>query len=94
MVKFLVSLCSLLTYCSIGHKQQIQIYPLHFGVKNMGFNVVCHGCGKLLYQGRDLIPLYRLRRRTDGKCPACGRKLAIRPLSIKFEESDGLQKNS
>ena len=55
----------------------------------MGFSVVCHGCGKLLYEGRDLVPLYRLRRRTDDKCPACGRKLAIRPLSISFQETDG-----
>jgi hypothetical protein len=64
----------------------------------MGFDVVCHGCGKLLYHGRDLIPLYRLRGRTDGKCPGCGRKLAIRPLSICYKktevETDGLQKNS
>ena len=54
----------------------------------MGFSVLCNGYGKLLYQGRDLIPLYRLRRRTDGKCPGCGRKLAIRPLSISYEKTD------
>jgi hypothetical protein len=50
----------------------------------LGFSVVCHGCGKLLYEGRDLIPLYRLRRRTDGKCPACGIKLGVDPISIEF----------
>jgi hypothetical protein len=60
-----------------------------FWCKVMGFSVVGHGCGKLLYQGKDLIPLYRLRRRTDGKCPSCGRKLAIRPLRISFEETEG-----
>jgi len=54
----------------------------------MGFSVVCHGCRKLLYQGRDLIPLYRLRRRTDGRCPGCGRKLSIRPLSISYEKNE------
>jgi hypothetical protein len=37
-------------------------------------------------KGRDLIPLYRLRRRTDGKCLGCGRKLSVRPLSINFED--------
>jgi hypothetical protein len=54
----------------------------------LGFTVVCHGCGKLLYEGRDLIPLYRLRRRTDGKCPAFGRKLGVDPIKIEFECSE------
>jgi rRNA maturation endonuclease Nob1 len=52
----------------------------------MSFIVVCQGCGKILYEGRDMIPLYRLRRKTEGKCPSCGRKLAVDPLSIKLEE--------
>ena len=56
----------------------------HVSGSILGFSVVCHGCGKLLYEGRDLIPLYRLRRRTDGKCPVCGRKLGVDPLSIEF----------
>jgi len=64
----------------------------------MGFSVVCHDCGKLLHEGRDLIPLYRLRRKTDGKCPDCGIKLSVHPLSIKYQETegegDGIQKIS
>jgi hypothetical protein len=51
----------------------------------MGFSIVCYGCGKLLYQGTEMIPLYRLRRRTDGKCPSCGRKLGVDPISIEFD---------
>ena len=49
---------------------------------------MCHGFGHLLYEGRDMIPLYRLRRRTDGKCPSCKRKLAFHPLRISFDKGD------
>ena len=52
----------------------------------MGFSVVCHECGHVLYEGTDMISLYRLRRKTDGKCPMCKRKLAICPMSIDFGE--------
>ncbi len=52
----------------------------------MGFSIVCHGCGNVLYDGNDMIPLYRLRRKIDGRCPSCKRKLAVRPLSISFSE--------
>jgi len=51
----------------------------------MGFSVVCYGCGEVLYEGRDMIPLYRLRTKLDARCPACGRKLAIKPQSIILE---------
>ncbi len=51
----------------------------------MAFSVVCHECGEVLYEGRDMIPLYRLRAKCDGRCPACGRKLSINPLSIVLE---------
>jgi len=40
--------------------------------------------GYVLYGGNDMIPFYRLRRKIDGRCPSCKRKLAIRPLSIKY----------
>jgi rRNA maturation endonuclease Nob1 len=49
------------------------------------FTIVCHGCGKLLYEGREMIPLYRLRKRTYDKCPSCGRTLAFHPLSIEYD---------
>ena len=62
-------------------------------MKSLVFSVVCHGCGELLYEGRDMIPLWRLRRRTEGKCPGCGRKLGVRPLKVEFgEEGFGLAK--
>jgi len=52
----------------------------------LGFSIVCHSCGYVLYDGFDMIPLYKLRREIDGRCPNCKRKLAIRPLSISFSE--------
>lgn len=51
----------------------------------MGFTVVCHGCGHVLYQGIDIIPFYKLRSQLEGKCPSCERKLAIRPVTVKLK---------
>jgi hypothetical protein len=66
----------------------VYVFSTLFSCKIIGFSVVCHGCGKLLYEGRDLIPLYCLRRRTDGKCPVCGRKLGVDPKSIEFKSCE------
>ena len=52
----------------------------------LGFSVMCHSCGHVLYDGFDMIPLYRLRRETDGRCPNCKRKLAVHPLSTSMSE--------
>jgi len=45
-----------------------------------------------------MIPIYRLRKKTNGRCPGCGRKLSIEPLKITCEKTDsvnsGLQKVS
>lgn len=51
----------------------------------MSLTIVCNGCGAVLYEGRDMIPLYRLRRKTDGKSPQCGRKLSVTPITIDFD---------
>jgi hypothetical protein len=51
----------------------------------MGFSVVCHGCGEVLYEDRDRIPLYRLRAKCDGRCPEHKRKLSVILLSIILE---------
>ena len=34
----------------------------------MGFSIVCNGCGKLLYQGNQMILLYKLRNEIDNRC--------------------------
>ncbi|MEJ2240604.1 MAG: hypothetical protein P8Y18_00445 [Candidatus Bathyarchaeota archaeon] len=54
----------------------------------MGFSVVCHECGHCLYEGRDMIHLFRLRRKINNRCPGCGRKLSIRPFSITVEDKE------
>jgi len=36
----------------------------------------------------DMIQLYKLRREIDNKCPSCGRKLALHPLSIQIEDKE------
>ncbi|UCC58924.1 MAG: hypothetical protein JSW14_03225 [Candidatus Bathyarchaeum sp.] len=52
----------------------------------MGFSVVCYGCGQILYEGRDMIPLYRLRAKCNGRCPVCEKQLSISPLSIELRQ--------
>jgi hypothetical protein len=54
----------------------------------LGFSIVCHECGHCLYEGMDMIVLYRLRRKIDNKCPGCGRTLSLYPLSIKIEDQE------
>jgi len=54
----------------------------------MGFTIVCQECGHSLYEGEDMIHLFRLRRKIDNRCPGCGRKLSIRPLGIKVEDKE------
>jgi hypothetical protein len=53
---------------------------------NLGFTVVCHGCGEILYEGRDMIPIYRLMIMHEGRCPSCNRKLSITPKKIELHQ--------
>jgi NAD-dependent SIR2 family protein deacetylase len=50
----------------------------------MGFSIVCHECGQVLYEGEKMILLYKLRNEIDNKCPNCKRKLSLKPLTIEF----------
>ncbi len=60
----------------------------------MAFIVVCHGCGEVLYEGRDMIPLYRLKAKHNGKCPKCGRKLANKPQNITLQPIEEKAENT
>jgi uncharacterized protein with PIN domain len=51
----------------------------------MTFKVVCQKCGQVLYEGRDMIPIYRLRAKLDNRCPACNRKLSATPKNIELK---------
>jgi hypothetical protein len=52
----------------------------------LSFTIVCHGCGHILYEGRDMIPIYRLMSKLDGRCPACNRKLSATPKEIELKQ--------
>jgi DNA-directed RNA polymerase subunit RPC12/RpoP len=54
----------------------------------MGFIIVCYECGYTLYNGRGMILVYKLRREINNRCPGCGRKLSVKPLSIKVEDKE------
>jgi len=47
--------------------------------------VICSGCGAVLYEGEELIPPDEVIHRYDGRCPSCGRKLSITPVSVEVE---------
>lgn len=51
----------------------------------MPLTIVCHRCGEILYKGDDMVSIYEKRVKNEGRCPACGRRLAISPLSIILE---------
>jgi hypothetical protein len=57
-----------------------------FRLISLGFTVVCHGCGEFLYEGIEMIPIYRLLSKYDGRCPACNRKLSATPKTIELQE--------
>ncbi|MEJ2272490.1 MAG: hypothetical protein P8X91_08460 [Candidatus Bathyarchaeota archaeon] len=54
----------------------------------MGFSIVCHECGQVLYEGEKMMRA--LRRDIDNRCPNCKRKLSLKPLSIEFGKVSGL----
>lgn len=47
--------------------------------------VLCHKCGQLLYEGEELKPPDEILQKYDGKCPNCGRKLTLIPVSVEVE---------
>jgi len=44
--------------------------------------VNCHQCGFVLYQGQELKSPEDILQTYEGKCPKCGAKLSLAPLSI------------
>ncbi|MEM0313556.1 MAG: hypothetical protein QW056_00465 [Candidatus Bathyarchaeia archaeon] len=47
--------------------------------------VTCNQCGHLLYEGVDLKPPDEIISKYDGKCPKCGRKLALIPVNVDIK---------
>ena len=36
-------------------------------------SVICSKCSKVLYQGQELIPIDKIIKSYNGKCPNCGK---------------------
>ncbi|MCJ7614059.1 hypothetical protein MUO71_04780 [Candidatus Bathyarchaeota archaeon] len=51
----------------------------------MAVSISCHGCGKTLFRGRDVISPYYVRAKNDCKCPACGKKLSNSPMGVQLD---------
>jgi len=47
--------------------------------------VTCHECGHVLYEGPELKPPDEILHSFDGKCPKCGRKLALIPQNVEVK---------
>ena len=47
--------------------------------------VVCQQCGYVLYKGAELKPPDEILHQHDGKCPRCGKKLALVPLDVEVK---------
>ena len=46
--------------------------------------VLCDGCGEILYQGDDLKSPEEIHEMYNGRCPKCGRTLSLMPQKVKF----------
>jgi len=55
------------------------------GLINLPQRVVCHQCGYILYDGDELKPPDEILQEYNGKCPKCGRKLALIPLNVEVK---------
>ncbi|MEJ2241927.1 MAG: hypothetical protein P8Y18_07275 [Candidatus Bathyarchaeota archaeon] len=51
----------------------------------MAISISCHGCGKTLFQGRDIISPYYVRAKNDCKCPKCGKKLSNSSMGVQLD---------
>ena len=47
--------------------------------------VVCQKCGYVLYDENDLKPPDEILHQYNGKCPRCGKKLALVPLDVEVK---------
>ena len=47
--------------------------------------VICQKCGYILYDEDDLKPPDEILHQYNGKCPKCGKKLALVPLDVEVK---------
>jgi predicted RNA-binding Zn-ribbon protein involved in translation (DUF1610 family) len=47
--------------------------------------VICQQCGYVLYDGAELRPPDEILHEHDGKCPKCGKKLALIPINVEVK---------
>jgi ribosomal protein S27AE len=47
--------------------------------------VICKQCGYILYDGAELRPPDEILHEHNGKCPKCGKKLALIPINVEVK---------
>ena len=50
--------------------------------------VVCEKCGCVLYEDDELKTPDEVLQCHDGKCPKCGRKLALLPIDVEVKPAE------
>jgi len=50
--------------------------------------VICHECGFVLYEGKELRPPDEIIQQHDGKCPKCGKKLSFIPKKVEVKSAE------
>jgi len=53
--------------------------------------VVCQQCGFILYESDELKPPDEILHQHNGKCPKCGKKLALIPLDVEVKPAEYLR---
>jgi len=52
--------------------------------------VNCHGCGAILYEGKELKSPEEILQIHGGKCPKCGRTLSLIPKKIEVKTAPNM----
>jgi RNase P subunit RPR2 len=47
--------------------------------------VICQQCNTVLYEGDELKPPEEIIQSHNGKCPKCGRKLSLIPVTVEVK---------
>lgn len=55
--------------------------------------IICSGCGKVLYNGGILKSPQDVIKKYEGKCPTCGKELNSGAMEIEITSSDAMKKS-
>jgi hypothetical protein len=51
--------------------------------------IICSGCGYILYEGEVIKSPYEIMRKFNSRCPRCNRQLSFSPENVKVFLREG-----